>query len=446
MSTTLKVLRRCLDNPESRKKALSLLVPEHFKAEDRYLFRCISKLHEISNGPISFDTLYEYLNRRKLKERARDLIVGLVADLVSLGSVDNDEFEYSLVALSEDAQRLLYIDKLQEAAKSVTEGKLDDADAIVSKIHLDRSQLILGDHSTSSRNMHDLQFDDATSRHETGFRIIDEVTGGARDSEFWLWAAYLAEFKSTALLSMAHYNFTKGRRILFITLEMDRKEIQRRLICIHAEYLGNAVSYREVEFGNFTNGTAVHYRSAVSDYDRGDNYGDIIILEPAIGTCIEDLRKEIEVQKYKHGIDIVVIDYVQLISASRRRNLKRDELNEVLEYTKQIALDQSVWIISGYQTSTEGRKRAEAQGFYDKWSVSETIGAGRIANVIVWSLQTDDMLHNKEVKIGISKSRNSSTAGSRHFVVADPATGLFSRQPVRMDKSSSFDEEDIDDN
>ena len=443
MSVSLKILRRILDDPTSRAKAKALLLPEHFQAqEEQFLYQVILKLGGIANAPVTFDALHEFLERKSLKRRGRTLVSGLLAELCSIGSITKSDFEYALQAVAQDAQRISYCTRLQEAANYVSIGDLDRAASILTDLRVEQHRLALSDsRMISVRTMRDLKPDDLSRRTPTGFTKIDEITGGGRPTEFWLWAAYLAEYKSTALLHISHHAFTLGKRVLFISLEMDHDEIRRRLACIHGAYLDEALVYRDVEFFSFENDSKEAYKRVIEDLDDNPLYGDMLIWQPPIGVNVDDVGRQIEIYKIQHQVELVVLDYVQLLSPTRQRQQKRDELNEILEKTKSYALDLGVWVISGYQTSTEGRKKAEEKGYYDKWALSETVGAGRIANVICWSLQTEDMLANKEVKVGLAKSRNSTVAGSKHFLACDPATGFVSKSPVREDVDIYSDEE-----
>lgn len=453
-SAALVIIRKGLDSETCRNKARSVLRKEHFSNRyERFLFSHLCQISERYTGEIDLYTFRASVQRRKIPAKHREDVFAKLGELAAIGRVLDSRFEHALESISQDAQRKLYSEALVKIADHVQANRFDQAEEIFRTISQQSNSL--GFDSTrrvSARTMGELVPDRIGTRFDTGFEVVDEVTGGGRLSEFWLWAAYQGEFKSTALLSIAHHAFVMGRHCLFISLEMDRDELRRRLLCIHSARVKDPADeeehifhYKEIEFQSFPPHIKEQYEELVDDFDNNPLYGDIEIWQPPEGATIEDIRREIEIVGAKNPVDLVLLDYIQLLYPIRTTGRVRDELTETIRRAKSIAMTcrdgKGVWLVSGYQTSTEGRKKAEQQGYYDKWALSETVAAGQSANVVCWSLQTEDLLHRKEVKVGLSKSRNSSIMGSRHYLVADPATGFLSRKPVRKDVRFEDEEE-----
>jgi replicative DNA helicase len=441
-----------LDDHNCRNKAITLLKREHFlNTAECFIFRAVKKLSEDLSGPITLDVLIEFIETvPKYKEQHRSEVRETIGEIARHGSVLNSDFDFAITGVVYSARQDSYRLSIIRAAEATQAGNLSEVEKIFRQGSTEAQALeVVNDRRQSARQMSDMEFDTLEGRYKCGFKVLDEITGGGRPTELWLWAAYLAEYKSTALMSIAHYNFLQGRSVLFISLEMDRIELQRRLICMHASHLydESTLTYRAVEFGDMDYEQEEFFKGSVSDFDGNSEYGDIQIWQPPIGVTIDDVGREIDVCCNQCDLDIVALDYLQKLAPIRHRGRLREELNETLDKSKRIALEandrRGVWLVSGYQTSTDGRKNAEKQGYYDVWGLSETIGAGQIANVIAWSLQTDALKQMKEVKVGLAKSRNSPTVGSRHFLVSDPSIGLLSREPVRLD-NEMFDEEDFD--
>ena len=439
------IIRRVADDLSARSKIKAFVTPTYF-AEKIQLGVLKVVLHLAMKYEIVTDAMVaDFVLSRNFTAEVSAKFNEEIGAIFSELPVLEDEFNYALECLSREAQQLVIIEGIKIASDALNRGEVDRAVNIIQSIPGRSNELaISSDRRISARQMSMLKHDSEQQCFETGVRTIDEITGGGRLGEFWLWAAYVGELKSTFLISVAHHLFLKGKFVMFVSLEMDHKEVQRRLICQHAFFLGHQdIRYQDVRLGFKSEEQKDKYTKIAKDFDFNDSYGEIFIFQPSIGVDILDVARELEICCSEKDTEVLIIDYVQKLSPIEKRKESREELNRTLEAAKRIALEsrnrKGVFLLSGYQTSTDGRKRAAEQGFYDLGALSETINAARDANVVCWSLYTESMQLDKEVKVGIAKSRNSSTVGSRHFLPIDPSVGFVGKTPIENRSDSDQD-------
>lgn len=441
MEVARVVLRKVADSSTARDKAKTVLKSNHFiDPKHVKIFSEIITLSDRGSKIITEEILLDHIvSWPKSDEYASE--IGAI--FIGMPPLDS-EFEYALQALVNESQTAFVTKGLVCVADRITKGDTIGAIDLLSKIPDFYSKLaISSDRRQSARTMQKMAPDTDSERFKTGFQVIDEITGGGRLGEFWLWAAYVGEMKSNSLCAIAHSLFLAGKRVLYATLEMDSTEIKRRLLCQHAFYLKIPISYRYLENGVHDGYSEDNCEKAQKDFDENPEYGDIQIWHPSLGATIMDVAKEIEVCSADEETDceVVIIDYVQKLSPLSKRKEFRHEVNEMLDRAKRIAMEargrKGVFLVSGYQVSSEGRKQAEKDGYYNLYALSETLGAGQIANVVCWSLYTPAFRSRKEIKVGIAKSRNSSTDGSFHFLPVDPAVGLFAKAPIVSDSEDT---------
>ena len=436
MNSAIVILRKICDDPSSRLRAKALLSPkDHFPNRyQAYLFLRLTTSKEFESIKIiSSEVLLSFIQASTLKEIQKKSLCNEVGAIFYGKTPSNDNFEYALKTIAQEAEEGFLTLALQSAARKANANDFRAVKEIIANIPQEAAKFsIASERTVSARSL--ANFQNGTSIHSfpTGFKIIDSITGGGRLGELWLWAGYISEYKSTCLIAIAHYLMLRGLNVLYVSLEMTEEEIKERLICTHAYYLNRPIPFERVHNKQLlkTDNSILH------DYASNSNYGQLQIFQPTLGADIMEVQREIEAWNSRDSYPIVIIDYLQLLEPTNRRKDHRIELNEILKKAKRIAMEararQGVWLISGHQISSDGRKRAEEkEGKYDLWALSETIGAGQIANVVCWSYATDRMKLDREMKVGLAKSRNSSIQDSIHFLPVDLSVGFIGREPIQ---------------
>jgi replicative DNA helicase len=440
------ILRKLFDDPSSRERLKHL---EQFGFQEdilKFIYRSIF-VSKLRNVPISPEFYLNFVESKRLKEKTHGKVIEVIGSIFALKSPLESEVEYAIKGLKYEAETRAFCRQLETAAKEVSFGNLESAKRV---LYEGKEQLLAYSDSDSrrksARSMAELRPKTLEGSYSTGFRIIDQIVGGGQRTELWLVAGYVGELKSTFLISIAHNLFLKGKKVLFVSLEMSMDEVKQRLIGQHIAYMGKMVPSSEISSQLFLGINEQYYREAVVDFDSNPVYGDIEIYQPELGASIIDVGRQIETGS--RILDAVIIDYAQLLTPLSKSLEHRHSLNDTLRYAKKMALEaygrKGVFIVSGHQTSSDGRHRAEEKGFYDLAALSESIGAAQIANVVIWSLFTEEMRRRNEIKIGLSKSRNTTTNGSIHFLPVDLSFGLIGKEPI-VKSANTVSSDSLDD-
>ena len=184
---------------------------------------------------------------------------------------------------------------------------------------------------------------DGLSPVPTGFRHIDEQLGnGMQRSDLIIVAASPSLSKSTLAFIIARAATGDGNRVGFFSLEMSRDQIALRLLAAEA----GIDSYR-VRIGLLTTDEEARMIDAVGSLSDLPLYID----DTAIQT-VSDMRGKARRLQSERGLDLLVIDYLQLIAGGNRRIDNRvQEMGEISRSLKGIARDFDILVVACSQLS-----------------------------------------------------------------------------------------------
>jgi replicative DNA helicase len=236
----------------------------------------------------------------------------------------------------------------------------------------------------------------------TGFADLDYKTSGLQNSDLILVAARPSMGKTAFVLNIAEYMaFRKDRHVAIFSLEMSKKQLMNRLLAMESRVDSQSIrngSMQDEEWGRLIDAASVI---------GGSN----LIIDDTPGISIRELRTKCRKYKLEHGLDIVMIDYLQLMSGSgaRGNESRQQEISEISRSLKALARELNVPIIALSQLS-----RAVEQRTGDHRPIlSDLRESGAIeqdADVVMF-LYRDDYYHkDSEMKgiceVIIAKQRN----------------------------------------
>jgi replicative DNA helicase len=177
---------------------------------------------------------------------------------------------------------------------------------------------------------------------ETGVVAIDRLFGGYQNSDLIIKAARPGVGKTSQMLSEAsNMIVNKNDNVLIISIEMTATQLMRKLISIDAE-----IDLQQMNDGKMTPADWDRYNDTASKYiDSG------LIIDDKTNT-LNGIRKEAKKLKLKGKLDILFIDYLQLINhkvAAGRS--KENEVSEISKALKQLAKELNVPIVCLSQLS-----------------------------------------------------------------------------------------------
>lgn len=181
----------------------------------------------------------------------------------------------------------------------------------------------------------------------TNLPPLDLVTGGPRPGELWTIAGETSGGKSVLMLQIAGEAVRNGLRVLVFSLEMGADEVVARIAAgtFNADFAAcnNPCGITRGQMQGIQKAVAEIVGSGLMVNDAPEINAD--------GVCVEAER-----QRDRGGLDLVVVDYLQLLDGQRRRNERQDEeISRNVKRLKQLAKKLHVPVLTASQLNDEGR-------------------------------------------------------------------------------------------
>lgn len=210
----------------------------------------------------------------------------------------------------------------------------------------------------------------------TGIPQMDAQTGGLRRGELWVIGGKTSRGKSVLMLQIASHVLSLNRKVAVFSLEMGADEVIGRLIsCGYRIPIGSILNPRGIEKRQHHQISAAAQEIATLPLfvcDKGDLGVDAIA-----GHC-QRLHDT-------HGLDLVIIDYLQLISASRVKGQNREqEVAGISRACKQLAKRLKCPVLTATQLNENGQARESRAIEQDADAVFYIIGDAENESIQVW--------------------------------------------------------------
>lgn len=236
----------------------------------------------------------------------------------------------------------------------------------------------------------------------TGFIDLDEKLTGLHGSELILIAARPAMGKTAFALNIAQYAAMKADvPCAIFSLEMSKEQLATRLIA-----MDSMVDSQSIRTGAL----------ADSDWDKimDSTYrvgATKMFIDDTPSISIAELRSKCRKLKQKENLGLIVIDYLQLMSGSKRAESRQQEISEISRSLKKLARELDVPVVALSQLNRAADSRED-----HKPVMSDLRESGAIeqdADVIMF-IYRDDYYNKESEKPGIAeiivaKQRNGST-------------------------------------
>lgn len=227
----------------------------------------------------------------------------------------------------------------------------------------------------------------------TGFTDLDNMTSGFHGSELILIAARPSMGKTALALNMAeHMAFRKKKSVAIFSLEMSKTQLMMRMLSMESR-----VNSQNLRTGNLkTEDWSNLVRS--SDPIGTSN----MMIDDTSGISIGEMRSKCRKYKLEHGLDVIFVDYLQLMSSGKRVESRQTEVAEITRGLKALAreLDVPVVVLSQLNRSVESRTKGE-----HKPMLSDLRESGSIEQDadIVMFIYRDDYYNKDSEKKGIAE-------------------------------------------
>lgn len=232
----------------------------------------------------------------------------------------------------------------------------------------------------------------------TGFPDLDGLLAGLQKSDLVILAARPSMGKTTFALDIARNVALAGRPVGIFSLEMSAQQLVQRMLS--AESRVDAWSIRT------GHGLSTHHFTALQEAASRLQKAPIYIDDQA-GNSIVKMRSVARRLKSEHGLDLIVVDYLQLMSTTKNYDSMVNQVTEISRSLKQLARELDVPVLALSQLS----RAVESRG--GKPRLSDLRDSGSIeqdADVVIFIHREDRYKDQNEkdniVEILVEKHRN----------------------------------------
>ena len=171
----------------------------------------------------------------------------------------------------------------------------------------------------------------------TGFLDLDYKLSGLQPSDLLIVAARPAMGKTAFVLNIAqHISFKVNKKVAIFSLEMSKEQLVNRLFSLEAQ-----VDAHALRTGNLKD----------NDWEKLIESAGIIgksnlIIDDTPGISISDLRSKCRKYKLEHGLDVIIVDYLQLMTGRSKSESRQQEISEISRSLKGLARELNVPVIA----------------------------------------------------------------------------------------------------
>ena len=235
----------------------------------------------------------------------------------------------------------------------------------------------------------------------TGFIDLDYKLSGLQPSDLVLVAARPSMGKTAFVLNIAQYvAFKKDKCTAIFSLEMSKEQLVNRLFSLESQ-----VDAQALRTGNMKD----------SDWEKLIEAAGIIgqsnlIIDDTPSISISELRSKCRKYKMEHGLDLIIIDYLQLMSGSvgGRSESRQQEISDISRSLKALARELNVPVIALSQLSRAVEQRPDKRPMLS--DLRESGAIEQDADVVMFIYRDEyynkDSEYKKQAEIIIAKQRN----------------------------------------
>ena len=183
----------------------------------------------------------------------------------------------------------------------------------------------------------------------TGFEKLDLETSGFQPSDFIIIAGRPSMGKTAFALNIAqHVGIALHGKVLVLSLEMSSQQIVQRMLCSEAKVDSQAVRTGYLSSSDWHRLTAAAGRLSEAN----------IFIDDSPGLTVLEARAKARRMKAEHGLDLLVIDYLQLMRGRAAMESRQQEISEISRSLKALAKELSVPVVALSQLSRAVEPRA----------------------------------------------------------------------------------------
>ena len=369
---------------------------DFYNESHREIFRAIWNLYN-ENTAVDMLTVCEELKKRKALDMAggRAYIATLTAEVPSTANA----VEYAKIVAEKATLRQMIkttedITEKGYDAKMAAGEILDYAESSIFKIAQKRQK---NDYSKiQDVLLTNIKLIDAAAQNKdkivgipTGFKDIDEKTSGLQRSDLIIVAARPAMGKTAFALNIAQQSAVKaGSSVMIFSLEMSKEQLGQRLLAMQAR-----VEIQKLKQGDLDRKDWDRITMALDELNNTK-----IVIDDTPGISIMEMRNKCRRLKAEQGLDLVVVDYLQLMSLQGKTDNRQQEISTISRNLKLLAREIECPVIVLSQLSRAPEQRQDHRPVLSDLRESGSIE--QAADIVIF-LYSDDYYNENTDKPGV---------------------------------------------
>lgn len=233
----------------------------------------------------------------------------------------------------------------------------------------------------------------------TGFIDLDYRTAGMQPSDLVLIAARPSMGKTAFALNIAEYvAFRANQTVAIFSLEMSKEQLVNRLFSLESR-----VDAQKLRTGGLDDNDWEKLIESAAVIGKSN-----LIIDDTPGISVSELRSKCRKYKLEHNLQMVIIDYLQLMSANGKNDSRQQEISEISRSLKAIARELQVPVLALSQLSRAPEQRPDHRPMLS--DLRESGAIEQDADVVMFIYR--DEYYNKDTELKniseiiIAKQRN----------------------------------------
>ena len=334
-----------------------LVGPEDFyRGAHRTLFESIRGLYD-RGEPVDTVTLTDDLDRVGLLDSVGGAMA--VAELIADVPTAANAVHYARIVSDHAVRRRIIETGTQIARMGYEAEEVDEALDSAEALMYQAGQRNFGGQFSSMKELLNASFEQIERLHEnnsaitglaTGFHDLDELTAGLQPSNLVIVAARPAMGKSTLVQNIAT-NIAVNQRlpVALFSLEMSKMELIQRVLAAEARVDSDRLRTGRLQEPDWPKLSQAMGRLAEAP----------LFLDETASINLMEIRSKCRRLKQQHGLNLVIVDYLQLMQSHRRVDNRTQEVGELSRGLKILAKELEVPVIVLSQLNRRLEERSD---------------------------------------------------------------------------------------
>ena len=334
-----------------------LIADDFYRGAHRTMYEAIHHLYD-RGEPVDSVTLADELERRGQLEDVGGAVG--IADLVERVPTAANALYYARIVADHALRRRLItagteITRLGFDAPNGPDEAVDRAESLIYQV----AQRNISSEFTPMKDLLSQSFEMIEKLHEnnsaitglaTGLHDLDELTAGLQPSNLIILAARPAMGKSTLVMNIASHVAVELRKpVVIFSLEMSKMELVQRVLAAEAR-----VDSERLRTGRLHDTDWPKLSQAMGRLAEAP-----LFIDDTPGITLMEIRSKARRLKQKHGLDLLIVDYLQLMQSHRRVENRVQEVSELSRGMKILAKELDVPVIALSQLSRRPEDRTD---------------------------------------------------------------------------------------